>query len=238
MNLEAMLKELRENILRDVTDQVSPSGNNYLWSDDALVRYINEGERRFARKTECLIDKTTPAVTQITLVDGVDEYPLDDRVINVLSAVCNSYTLRKTNHDALAGFPGNISAGNVVVKAQQAGGPLMFTTDEAARTLRVYPVPDARAAGQVVYLRVSRLPLAQLVASNLKAVPEVPEDHHLDLLEWAAYRALRNHDNDGENMNKASAHKTRFNEALTELSRESKRRSASPVQFGVNARFD
>ena len=41
-----------------------------------------------------------------------------------------------------------------------------------------------------------------------------------------------------ENMAKASAHKTRFNEALAELGRESKRRSASPVQFGVNARFD
>jgi hypothetical protein len=233
-----MLKELRENILRDVTDQVSPGGSAYLWSDVALVRYINEGERRFARKTECLIDKTTPAVTQITLVAGQDEYPLDDRVITVLSAVLNGNALRKTNHDALVGFPGNISAGNVVVKAQQLGGPLMFTTDEAVRTLRVYPIPDARSAGKTVYLRVSRLPLAELVVSNLKAVPEVPSDHHLDLLEWAAYRALRNHDTDAENMAKASAHKTRFTEALAELGRESKRRSASPVQFGVNARFD
>lgn len=238
MNLGEMLKELRENILRDVTDQVSSTDTGYLWSDAALARYINEAERRFVRKTECLIDKSTPALTQIVLVQGQDEYPLDERIINVLSILYESNALRKTNHSALSGFPGDISAGNVVVKAQQPGGPLMFTTDEATRTLRVYPVPDEKAAGKLLYLRVSRLPLKELVVNELTAVPEIPSDHHLDLLEWAAYRALRNHDVDGENMNKASAHKTRFNEALAELGRESKRRSASPVQFGVNARFD
>lgn len=238
MNLGEMLKELRENILRDVTDQVSPTDTGTLWSDASLVRYINEGERRFVRKTECLIDTTTPAITQITLVDGQSEYPLDERVINVLSAVCNGYTLRKTNHSALSGFPGDISAGNVVVKAQQQGTPLMFTTDEASRTLRVYPIPANDAVGKVLSLRVSRMPLKPLVITNLQATPEVPDDHQLDVLEWAAYRALRNHDADAENMAKASAHKTRFNEAADELSRESKRRSASPVQFGVNARFE
>lgn len=237
MNLEELVKELRESILRDVTDQVTQS-HDTLWSDVALIRYINEAERRFARKTECLLDKTTAAITQITLVEGQSEYPLDDRVINVLSIICDKNNLRKTNHDALTGFPGAISAGNVVVKAQQIGAPLMFTTDEATRTLRVYPVPGEQAAGQVMFLRVSRLPLNELKSSDMKAVPEIPSDHHLDLLEWAAWRALRNHDVDGENMNKASAHKTRFNEAVEELSQESKRRTASPLQFGVNARMD
>lgn len=40
-------------------------------------------------------------------------------------------------------------------RAARSGQPVWFTTDEAVRTLRVYPIPDT---AETVYLRVARLP--------------------------------------------------------------------------------
>jgi hypothetical protein len=50
---------------------------------------------------------------------------------------------------------------------------------------------------------VCRKPINELVLNNLEAVPEVPEDHHLDMLDWAAYLALRIVDQDSGNRTRA-----------------------------------
>lgn len=238
MTLKELLAELRNNILRDVTYRVGASSDEYLWTDETLIRYINEAERKFCRMTQCLRDKTTAAVTQVTLQPDVAEYVIDKRVLDVLDVHIQGYQLRPSQNDALNGYPGNVATGSVNVKASRRGRPLLFSLDEADRTLRLYPIPSEEFAGTIAYLRVARLPLNPLTKSNLAASPEVDEDYHLELLEWAAWRALRNHDVDAENMAKASAHKTRFLQAVDEMNIDAKRAKASPVQFGVNARFD
>jgi len=85
MNLEALLGELRENVLRDDAELAS-GPNDFLWSDETLVRYINEAQRKFARKTLLLRDASTPEVAQVTLRAGVSSYVLHDRVLAVVSA--------------------------------------------------------------------------------------------------------------------------------------------------------
>ena len=50
----------------------------------------------------------------------------------------------------------------------------------------------------------------------MSAELDLPALFHLDVLEWAAYRALRNHDADAENMGKAEQHRQRFDQAVTE----------------------
>jgi hypothetical protein len=69
-------------------------------------------------------------------------------------------------------------------------------------------------------LRVSRLPLVPFTNKTISLASELPEDWQLDMLEWAAWRALRNWDLDAEDRKKADQHKTRFDDAVKECRHE------------------
>lgn len=239
MNVQELLEELRANLLRDVSDEVDARDTGLLWSDRTLVRYINDAQVKFAVETGLLRDETTEAITRITLVEGQEQYALDARVIAVLgSRIGPKWHLSRTTYGALFSNRGDVSLGYVRLGPCANGTPRRFYTDRETGKIGVYPAPDADSAGKTLVLRVTRKPLQSLIASNLQAVPEIPEEYHLDMLEWAAWRALRNHDVDAENMAKASAHKTRFEQAIKELSREAKRLQAQDLQFDVRTNWE
>ena len=231
MNLRELLEELRENILRDVSDAVNRPADDQLFSDKSLVRYIDEAQTRFAVLSMCLRDESTPAICQVPLLPGQEQYALDARVVAVLGATLDRYHLARTTYGAL------MSASSSVVRGANAatgsdGCPRLFYSDRETGKLGVYPAPSAAAT---LRLRVVRKPLAPLVVTDLNAEPEIPTEWHLDMLEWAAYRALRNHDTDAENMAKANSHKKRFEDTVLELQRQAKRLLMQDIQFRVDA---
>lgn len=238
MKLSELLSELRQAILRDVSDAVNGMTDGQLWSNENLVRYINEGQNKFATMTCILRDETTPAVTQLVLVEGQEQYALDDRVIAILGARVDRVHLSRTTYGGLFSNRGDTSPGYARTDRGSPGTPRAFYTDRETGKLGVYPAPDASWAGKVVQLRVVRKPLVALEYKNLDAVPEISDDYQLDILEWAAWRALRNHDTDGENMAKASAHKTQFMAAVADLSRQAKRLLAQDIQFDVRNNWE
>lgn len=229
-----LLDELRRSILRDISTAVNPSPDGQLWTDASLMRYINEGYSRFARKTHALRDNSTPAVTQIVLRAGVAEYDLDSRVVEVYSAEAAGFEIVVSTHPSVRRWPAAVAlqtARNAIVPP---GRPVLFQVDEATRRIRFVPTPSAEFDGVIAQLGVARLPLVRLSKAQPDAEPEIDEDYHLDILEWAAWRALRNHDVDAENMGKASAHKTQFNAAVDEYKKHVKRLNRRPVQFVRN----
>jgi hypothetical protein len=233
MNTGELLSELRDNVLRDTTDAVVSGNADQLWDDASLVRYLNEAQVKFAVATLCFRDETTTAVSRVTLATGVDMYALDKRVVAVYGARIDRTHLSRTTYGGLFSNSGDVTMGGVRIDSSMGGQPRQFYTDRESGKLGVYPAPDAASAGQQLVLRVARRPLVALVASNLDAVPEVDEEFHLDLVEWAAYRALRNHDVDGENMAKANSHKKRFEDTIEEYKRKTKRTLAQDIQFDV-----
>lgn len=216
MNLRDLLSELRNNILNDRSDSVSGDPDQ-LWTDATLVRYINEAQRRFATRGLVIRDNTTAEVVNVTLVAGVTEYTLHPAVIAVVSAKKSGETkdLVRTGHSVLNAYttPSTDNWDLSLLATMPPGPPLAYTTDEtlaedddgtiSAVVLRIYPQPDAAAAGTVIKLRVIRRPLENLVVGNLSAVPEIPVDHHIEMLDWAAYLALRIVDQDAGNMPRA-----------------------------------
>jgi hypothetical protein len=78
------LQELRDNILYDRGS--STADDDRLWSNATLVRYINEAQRRFAKRSLIIRDASTPAVVEVTLQDGVDTYALHESILSVISA--------------------------------------------------------------------------------------------------------------------------------------------------------
>ena len=245
MNLTDLVTELRENILHDRSDQVG-GASDYLWSDATLVRYIDQAHRRFARRAQLLKDASTPVVTQFTTVLNQNFYPLDHSIESVLSVrmVGDQADLARANHSALDTYhmpdtyffdPGQLST-------LPPGKPLAFTTDEGLTqndqgalsviVLRLYPIVGQGFQGIVGNMRVIRSPLTRLTTQNMNAIPEIPEDYHLDMLDWAAYLALRIADLDAGDTDRSDKYAASFEAHVKDAIRETKRKMFQPTLWG------
>lgn len=240
MNLGDLISELRENILHDRSDRIEGSDDDRLWSDTTLVRYINEAQTRFAKKSMCLRSKIV-----VRLMAGQREYPLDPTVIAVVSVRygTDGVDLLRTGHSMLGSY--GTSTTRFYDTAQYAqmpdGKPLAFTTDEEtsigedgsqrAVTLRMFPAPLVAFVPGPIELRVVRLP-TPFEQDDLQAIPEIPEDHHLNMLDWAAYLALRIVDQDEENRARATGFATSFEQHAKDALKEVMRKTFAPTTWG------
>lgn len=243
MNLGELLDELRNNILHDRSDRVAGS-SDYLWTDATLTRYINEAQRRFARKGLVIRDSKTTDCCEVTLVAGQTEYTLHPSVIAVVSAKVAGDTadMRRVGHSVLDTVqpPDTLFFDVNQLAALAPSKPYAFTTDETVVSdendskgvvsLRVFPAPSAAYDGIKVYLRVVRLPLD--ILRNARDVPEIPEDHHLEMLDWAAYLALRIVDVDAGNPARAHEFRSLFEEHAMAARSLALRKLFAPQQWG------
>lgn len=246
MILSDLLDELRVSILNDRSDRTSGS-SDFLWTDTTLVRYINEAQRRFAKRAFVIRDSTTAEVVNVTLVAGVTQYALHPSILSVLSAKVSGsdLDLGRVGHRVLGDYamasdgpPFNAA----LIGSVNAGAPLAFTTDEtvaedddgsiAAVSMRVFPTPSTAAAGTLLKLRVVRMPLDDLTVNNLSAQPEIPADHHLEMLDWAAYLALRIVDADAGNVGRAQEFAAMFEQHVNDAKRQVLRKIRAPQPWG------
>ena len=249
MTLGSLLDELRSNILHDKSDQVAGSSSDYLWDDTTLVRYINEAQRRFARRSLCIRDNTTTAVSQFTTVTGQSVYTLDPSVIAVLSVRMTGDTqdIPRAGHAAFNTYsnPDPYYFDASQLETIPPGKPLAWSSDDnitadangsfSVVNLTLFPVVAAPYNGIVGQMRVIREPINDLSLKNLKAYPEIPAAHHLDMLDWAAYLALRNVDTDVAGAGaaqRAADFAARFEAHCMDLRKETMRKLFTPLQWG------
>lgn len=243
MKLSDLLDDLRNNILND--RGTSTGADDKLWSDTTLVRYINEAQRRFAKRSFVIRDSRTPEVVNVTVRSGVTEYDLHPSIIAVLSAkITNATTdLIRVGHTVL----GQYTTQNAIIypsSFEQASpaAPMAFATDEtlveddegtiATVSMRLFPTPRAEDDGTVIKLRVIRMPLDELVVTNQSAVPEVPADHHLEMLDWAAYLALRIVDDDAGNPKRSQEFASSFEAHVVEARKLILNKLYAPQRWG------
>lgn len=246
MNLGDQLQELRVAMLRDRSDQIA-GDSDQLWTDDQLLRYIKDAEQRFARRTMILKDATTPRFCQLKLRAGVVTYPMPKEVFAVMSARADGddYDLKRTGRTLVQArtTDTSITFDPSQIGTLQPGRPLGFYTDETEVydsqnmvTLSVFPAPSAEQAGLLLRLRVVREPGCGYTRNDLKRESELPERYHLDVLDWAAYRAKRNNDADIGTTPNAEAHKTAFNDSVAMAIKEINRQMHvnTGLRFGCN----
>jgi hypothetical protein len=208
--------------------------------------YINEAHRRFARRALCLRDAQTPSVTQVKLVPQQSIYKLHPSVLRVTSARhqdCQT-DLMRISHTSNFTFSNPHTDFVDYTTVRAPGRPMRFTTDESLELddeheIRIMfdTVPNDEQLDKIVYLRVIRLPIDDLTTKSMSAEPEIPVDWQIDMLEWAAWRALRNWDVDAEAEEKAERHRKRFDEAIAECLKEVQQKKLfQPVnwKFGGN----
>ena len=245
MILGELLQLLRGSILNDRSDRASGS-SDYLWTDETLVTYINEAQRKFAAQGLVLRDGTTDEVTKITLVAGQSSYVLHDSVLAVISAkmATQDADLSRVGHAVLAAYraPTDSWVDPATFQALPAGAPLAYSTDEGLQsvdsdslsqiTLRIHPTPSAAQDGNILRLRVVRKPLDKLAIGSPSASPEIPEDYHIEMLDWAAYLALRIVDDDAGSPKRAADFKATFEENVRKARTEVMRKLFAPMDWG------
>ena len=245
MTLGELLTILRESMLNDRSDRTAGT-SDYLWTDPTLVTFINEAQRKFAAQGLVLRDGTTDEVTKITLVAGQSVYPLHDCILAVLSAKMSTQTadLTRVGHTALSAYcpPTDNWIDPASYQGLPPGPTLAYSTDEYLQdfdtdslsqiSLRVHPTPSADQAGQIVRLRVVRKPINKLVVGSLSMVPEIPEDYHIEMLDGAAYMALRVVDDDAGAPKRAADFKATFEENIKKARNETMRKLFAPMSWG------
>lgn len=205
MTGDELITHIRVDVLHDTA---TPP----LWSDDLIIRLLNEAERVFARRTYAIADDSS-ALTSIDLSAGEYSYALDPKVLHVYSAYLDGYSKDLVNYTHRF-IPSLLTT--------TIGTPAIFTLDEAANRVRVYPVPDK---AYTLNLRIARLPLADITESSS---PEIPEHYHLDLAEFVAMRCLRNAEVDGSNLGSADVFEKSWRARIDEAKREYYRLRTGP----------
>lgn len=242
MKLATLLDELRTNILRDDAELAS-GPDDQLWSDEALVRYINDAQRKFAKRTFSLRDASTPSVVEVALATGVATYTLHKAVLALYSARYDTdvVDLARAGHTVFFTYdkddpcfldPSTAATWN-------PGRPRAYSTDEAldrdssskgSLILTVFPTPTSTEDGKIVYLRVARMPLNDFDIDHLDLESELDEDDQLDMLEWAAFRAMNTSDIDGHDA-QADKHAQLFEKAVRDTLRKQRIKMRAPMRF-------
>lgn len=243
MTLGELLTELRENILHDRSDLIAGPSDR-LWSDETLIRYISQAYYRFATEAMCLRDNVTPQYTQFTTIPIVDQYVLDPAVMAVISLQRDGDRgdmVRAGHAEFNTGFrPDSYFFDPNSIAVLPPGRPQAFSTDEglaetddgavSAITLRLFPKPSADYAPHLYKMRVVRMPSGPL--TELTDVPELPERHHLEMLDWAAYLALRIVDHELGDPARAQEFKASFEDAARKARLLALRKMFTPLQHG------
>jgi hypothetical protein len=167
-------------------------------------------------------------------------------VFAVISARHNDQQadLNRVGHSMLGAYraPSESWVDPAAVTSMPDGATLAYTTDESVGdvdtnqlsqvNLRVYPTPAAAQTGAVLRLRVLRKPIQKLVLGANSMTPEIPEDHHIEMLDWAAYLALRIVDDDAGSAKRAGEFAATFEKHVKEARTLVMQKLFAPMEWG------
>lgn len=243
MDLAALLQYTAEQYLDDRVELVD-GDRDELWSDSFLVRQFNEGQRILANRAWCIIEYGVAPAGVITLVTGRELYPLHKSILKVYDATPTTQTaplgrtddinLRTPRATGMDAFTLGEAAALAGVSATYAGAPLAIATDAATKTMRVHPAPAAEQNGLQVLLKIARLPIKQLSLDKLTECPEVPEEWHLALCEFAAGKALTLPNVDAEQKPEGRRLLDAFDNTVREARRARQRMEINDSRWGFN----
>lgn len=200
MDTKQLLAHMR-NVLQD-------ESLPYLWSNETLITYWNEGKSRFAMDTHYFVRKSI----ELEIDDGDDTYelPLDTRF--VYSARVGDRPLFQASVLQLSG-------------AQREGSVESYILDVEPGHITFFPKP---VEAQVVNLIIAGEP-DDLSAANLSAEVDMPKAFVLAPCEWVYYRCYSHNDADGANAQASEMALKRFQRFVGEMKAQLFRRNNGPL---------
>lgn len=187
--------ELLSEVRVSTNDTIAP----YAWTDTRFMAWISEGQDKFCEKTGFWADKSTYTITTVL---GQQDYPVSSRIISVRSIWDGTRPL-------IDGVGKTFSEADFADLTTQR--PVHYRMDAETESVTFF---EPVLAGIVLSLRVHRRSRIALnhrdAGSQFDAEPEIPEQFHLALVEYAAYKAFGDHDRELQDPVKAADHLKNF----------------------------
>ncbi len=212
--------ELLELFRSEMADTVAP----YLWSDVDAYGYMDEGQKRFCRKTDGIADARTAAVTQIAIVPSTDWYTTHAAILNIRKA-----TRADTGRKVELYTAEQADSAGIIFDGRE--GPVKgLVLGLEPRAVRVTPMPNETVT---INLSVYRLPLVTITDDGDQEF-EIDEQHHRALLDWMKCRAYGKQDAETVDRRKEADYMERFDMycAKAQLEQERARRVHGNVVYG------
>ncbi len=196
MTVQQILAEAR----RRLDDTTAP----YLWSDAELVGHLDKKINFACEKGRLIIDSSTAAICRIALhaADVVPDYPLSDRIIEILSAKIFGQPFPLTKR-----LKSWMDLYYPLWRSNTAGTPLYYILDytEGYITLDRKVSADAN-----LDMTVLRLPVNPVTTETPNAVPEINSRFHIYLVDGIMAEAYLKEDTQTLDPQKAQTHEGRF----------------------------
>lgn len=204
MKLSEFLDYIGSELLDDRTEMLE-GASDAIWSDEAIIRQLNEAQRVLCRRAWVLedtdltrIDAENNKVCQIQMTENQTDYVFHKSILNIKSVRISDsdvdlLRVGYADNRLRNGFQYDDSIfwdiNSVILEA--SGRPTRWSADMGTRTLRVRQKPNGGTAALSLNLIVVRMPIQQLTALDVEASPEVPEEYHMVLARAAAGRLDR-----------------------------------------------
>ena len=231
-----LIAYLRESVLDDIN---LPQ----LWSDPELLRNLNYAEVQATRRANLIIDGITEndngtagtsstagqkPLCSFTVVANQAMYYLSPKILQIKRCQLKSMTYPLTGPVQYAELDermsGWLGTSGTVGTAGSGGSPSYFL-NEPGNTITFVLAPSAT---DTAYLVVSRLPLTPF---TLSSSPEIDEQYHMGLCDWAAHLAYLKPDSETINLDLAKFYEERFTRqfgALPDALTQQLRKTMSP----------
>lgn len=222
MTGQELVSALRESYL---DDNVAP----YLWSDTELLRNLNYAEVQACRRADLIVDGTTGNDTgtsvwslgtggtrgtggvqplcSLTLIPDQATYVLSRKIRRVKRVQLASMVfplIGPVTYEEMDTFLQGWFGTNGTVGTAGSGGYPTYFLNEPGNTITFIKAPSVADTAR---LTVVRLPLNTF---SLATSPEIEEEHHDGLLDWAAHLAYMKDDSDALNLVLAKTHEDNF----------------------------
>lgn len=219
MNVEQFIAAFRS----DMGDAAVP----YLWSDEDIVRYLNDAVNEAATRAFLIEDNTSTACCTITLEPGQSTYPLHDSVVAVKRVTFAGKPLTASSVE-------DMDETDTAWEAKTGAQPQRFIANGAVTEIRLYPEPTVAGT---LSLTVYRTPLQELSADVDTGAPEIKTVYHERLKNWIYRCALLKDDAETFDRARANDYEARFAADFGErqtANAERKRRDKRPPRVQMN----
>ena len=202
--------------------QLDDTAEPYFWSDTEFYAYLNEAQDVFVRLIGGIADRRSP-LTKITYKAGDQFKKFDPRILRIKGAFDeNQRIIGIRNFDNFDGTSTDDDYGIYTgggIDDTRTGELKFLITDVDAKELQLYPIPENDG---YIRLFVYRRPLDPITGGSSEL--EIPDHHHLNLLNWVKYNALSKQDAETFDSAKAAAFRQAFTDWIVGANDEKRAR--------------
>lgn len=180
------LQDLIARFRREVDDLKDPLS----WTDEEVVDYLNDAEEEAAMRARLLYDDYTTALTDTAVTVGTNRYRRDTRLFEIRRAwLHNAADTQRTELKIRSRASLDAACPDW---RRERGAPEFLVIDDASLLLS-----GVHAETYTLRLEGYRLPIRPMALEKRTSdEPEIGQQHHRFLIEWAKYRAYMKPDSE------------------------------------------